>query len=100
MALPASILAKGGSFFRINARAIFDHKHSLWFLYEKDLSHQAVGEVLLRCFGAVLQQHALEDEQEGPHIHQRADLLLTGLAGEEIEQSPGDNADGDTSEML
>ena len=35
LALPASILAKGGSFFRINARAIFAHKHSLWFLYEE-----------------------------------------------------------------
>lgn len=31
LALPASIVAKGGSFYRFNARALLVHKHSLWF---------------------------------------------------------------------
>ena len=42
------------------------------------------------------EEHILEDEQHGEHIHQRADLLLLGLAGDHIDDGPGDDADGDT----
>ena len=42
-----------------------------------------------------LEEHILEDEQHGEHIHQRADLLLLGLAGDHIDDGPGDDADGD-----
>lgn len=42
-----------------------------------------------------LQQDILEDEQHRQHVHQGADLLLLGLAGDEIQQRPGDDADGD-----
>ena len=41
------------------------------------------------------EEHILEDKQHGEHIHQRADLLLLGLAGDDIQQGPGDDTDGD-----
>jgi hypothetical protein len=47
-----------------------------------------------RYFSASLQQDVLQDEQHRQHVHQRADLLFTGLAGDEVQQSPGDDADG------
>ena len=42
-----------------------------------------------------LEEHVLEDEQHGQHIHQGADLLFLGLAGDDIDDGPGDHADGD-----
>ena len=42
-----------------------------------------------------LEEHVLEDKQHGQHIHQGADLLFLGLAGDQIDQGPGDHADGD-----
>ena len=50
---------------------------------------------LFLCLGkAVLQQHVFQDEQHGQHIHQGADLLLAGLAGDKVQDGPGDDADG------
>ena len=40
-------------------------------------------------------EFVFQDEQNGQHIHQGADLLLLGLAGDDIQQGPGDDTDGD-----
>ena len=42
-----------------------------------------------------LEEHVLEDEQHGQHVHQRADLLFLGLAGDDVDDGPGNDADGD-----
>ena len=47
------------------------------------------------CRKYLLQQDVFQDEQNGQHIHQGADLLLLGLAGDDIQQGPGDDTNGD-----
>ena len=42
-----------------------------------------------------LEEDVLQDEQHGQHIHERADLLLLGFAGDDVDEGPGDDADGD-----
>ena len=42
-----------------------------------------------------LEEHVLEDEQHGQHVHQRADLLFLGLAGDDVDDGLGNDADGD-----
>ena len=53
-----------------------------------------------KLVGNSLQQDVFQDEQNGQHIHQGADLLLLGLAGDDVEQGPGDDAMAMPSEML
>ena len=60
------------------------------------------GKAAAFCFVFVwtLQADVLQDEQHGQHIHQRADLLFLGLAGDHIDDGPGDHTNGNASEML
>ena len=46
------------------------------------------------CLYGALQADVLQDEQHGQHIHQRADLLFLGLAGDHIDDGPGDHTNG------
>ena len=46
------------------------------------------------CLYVTLQADVLQDEQHGQHIHQRADLLFLGLAGDHIDDGPGDHTNG------
>ena len=48
-----------------------------------------------RAQSRCLQQDVLQDKENGQHIHEGADLLLLGLAGDHIDDGPGDDADGD-----
>ena len=41
-----------------------------------------------------LEEHIFENENDGQHIHQGADLLLFGLASDQVDDGPGDDADG------
>ena len=46
------------------------------------------------CLYGTLQADVLQDEQHGQHIHQRADLLFLGLAGDHIDDGPGNHTNG------
>ena len=75
-----------------------NRKHKLSISYisteynEKGPSPDGEGPLLCSDF---LQQDVLQDEENGQHIHEGADLLLLGLAGDHIDDGPGDDADED-----
>ena len=75
-----------------------NRKHKLSISYisteynEKGPSPDGEGPLLCCDF---LQQDVLQDEENGQHIHEGADLLLLGLAGDHIDDGRGDDADGD-----
>ena len=47
-------------------------------------------------FFCVLQENILQNEQHRKNIHQYADLFVSCLTCQQIQQCPGNNADGDT----
>ena len=58
-------------------------------------SRPSDGSFLCAIKSSGLEEDVLQDEQHGQHVHERADLLLLGLAGDDVDEGPGDDADGD-----